>query len=94
MRQIETKKITETVRDLCIQANYELSDEMLALLNKSLKNERSGNGREILRELITNADIAKRSRYPICQDTGLALVFLEVGQDVMITGGNFDGSRQ
>jgi fumarate hydratase subunit alpha len=88
MKQIEAKKITETVRDLCIQANYELSDEMLALLNKSLKNERSGNGREILRELITNADIAKRSRYPICQDTGLALVFLEVGQDVMITGGN------
>ena len=88
MRNIEANKITGTVRDLCIQANYELSDEMLARLNKALKNERSGNGREVLRQLISNADIAKKNRYPICQDTGLALIFLEIGQEVMITGGD------
>jgi fumarate hydratase subunit alpha len=88
MREIEAKKITETVRDLCIQANYELDDEVVHLLNEALKNERSGNGREIIRALISNAEIAKKKRYPICQDTGLALVFIELGQDVMITGGD------
>jgi len=88
MREIEAKKITETVKDLCIQANYELSDDVLSLLNEALKKERSANAREIIRELISNADIAKKVRYPICQDTGLALVFIELGQDVRITGGD------
>jgi fumarate hydratase subunit alpha len=88
MREIEAKKITETVRDLCIQANYELPDEVVYLLNEALKKERSGNAREIIRELISNADIAKKIRYPICQDTGLALVFIELGQDVKIAGGD------
>jgi len=88
MREIEAKKITETVKHLCIQANYELSDDVLYLLNEALKKERSANGREIIRELISNADIAKKIRYPICQDTGLALVFIELGQDVRITGGD------
>jgi fumarate hydratase subunit alpha len=88
MREIEAKKITETVKDLCIQANYELSDDVLYLLNEALKKERSPNAREIIRELISNADIAKKVRYPICQDTGLALVFIELGQDVKIAGGD------
>lgn len=88
MREIEAKKITEIVKHLCIQANYELSDDVLYLLNEALKKERSANGREIIRELISNADIAKKIRYPICQDTGLALVFIELGQDVRITGGD------
>jgi len=88
MREIEAKKIIETVKDLCIQANYELSDDVLYLLNEALKKERSANAREIIRELISNADIAKKVRYPICQDTGLALIFIELGQDVRITGGD------
>jgi len=88
MREIEAKKITETVRDLCIKANYELSDDVLYLLNEALKKERSANAREIIRELISNANIAKKVRYPICQDTGLALVFIELGQDIRITGGD------
>ena len=88
MREIEAQKITKTVRDLCIKANYELSDDVLYLLNEALKKERSANAREIIRELISNADIAKKIRYPICQDTGLALVFIELGQDVRITGGD------
>ena len=88
MREIEAQKITKTVRDLCIKANYELSDDVLYLLNEALKKERSANAREIIRELISNADIAKKVRYPICQDTGLALVFIELGQDVRITGGD------
>jgi len=88
MREIEAKKITDTVKDLCIKANYELSDDVIYLLNEALKKERSANAREIIRELISNADIAKKIRYPICQDTGLALVFIELGQDVRITGGD------
>jgi fumarate hydratase subunit alpha len=88
MREIEAKKISETVKALCIKANYELSDEMLLSLNEALKKERSATGREMIRKLISNADIAKNKRYPICQDTGLALVFIELGQDVRITGGD------
>lgn len=88
MREIEAKKITETIKDLCIQANYELSDEMVCLLNEALKKERSATGKEMIRKLISNAEIAKTKRYPICQDTGLALVFIELGQDVRITGGD------
>lgn len=88
MREIEARKISETVRDLCIKANYELSDDVIRLLNEALKKERSSNARETLRVLISNADIAKKNRYPICQDTGLALVFIDLGQDVRITGGN------
>lgn len=88
MREIEAKKISETVRSLSIQANYELPDEVVHSLNEALKKERSGNAREIIRELISNAEIAKKSRFPICQDTGLALVFIELGQEVMITGGD------
>ncbi len=88
MREIEAKKISETVRNLCIEANYELSDEVVHSLNEALKKERSGNAREIIRELISNAEIAKKNRFPICQDTGLALVFIELGQEVVIAGGN------
>ncbi len=88
MRDIEAKKISDTVRDLAIQANYELSDDLVYALNEALKKEKSPNGREVLRQLIKNADIARKERYPICQDTGLALVFLEIGQDARITGGN------
>jgi fumarate hydratase subunit alpha len=88
MREIEAKKISETVRSLSIQANYELPDEVVHSLNEALKKERSGNAREIIRELISNAEIAKKNRFPICQDTGLALVFIELGQEVMITGGD------
>lgn len=88
MREIEAKKITETVKTLAIAAAYELPDEMVSALLKALKAEKSSGGKEILKQLIDNSYIAKRERYPICQDTGLALVFLEVGQDVHITGGD------
>jgi len=88
MREIEAKKIKETIKELAIKANYELSEDVLSLLNEALKKERSENGREILRQLIKNADIARKERYPICQDTGLAVVFVEVGQDVRIVGGS------
>lgn len=92
MREIDAKKISETVKDLCIKANYELSDDMVHELNEALKNERSQNGREMIRQLIKNADIARKERYPICQDTGLAIVFVELGQEVRIVGGSLPGA--
>lgn len=88
MREIEAKKIKETIKDLAIKVNYELSEDVLYALNEALKKEKSQNGREILRQLIKNADIARKERYPICQDTGLAVVFIELGQDARIVGGN------
>lgn len=86
MREIDAKTITDTVKNLAISANYELSDDMLALLKKALKSERSANGKEILKQLLKNAEIARSERYPICQDTGLAVIFLEMGQDVHVVG--------
>jgi fumarate hydratase subunit alpha len=88
MREIEVKRIKDTVKDLAIKANYELSEDVLYALNEALKKERSQTGREILRQLIQNADIARKERYPICQDTGLAIVFIELGQDARIVGGS------
>jgi len=86
MREIEAKKISNTIKDLCIQANYELSEDVLKALKGALKQERSANGKEVINQLINNAEIAKKERYPICQDTGLAIVFIELGQDVHING--------
>lgn len=88
MREIPSSIISDTVKDLCITANYELSEEMVRSLSASLKKERSKTGREILGQLIKNAEIARKERYPICQDTGLAVVFIGLGQDVHITGGD------
>ncbi len=88
MRDIEAKKISDTVKDLAIAANYELSDDVSSALKKALKNERSKSGKEILGQLIENAQIAEKERYPICQDTGLAIVFIELGQEVHISGGS------
>lgn len=90
MRDIEAKKITETVKDLFIRANHELSEDVLNALNEALSKEKSNTGREILRSLIRNADIAKKENYPICQDTGLAVVFLEIGQDARVIKGNIE----
>ncbi len=87
MRDIDAKKISDTVKDLAIAAAYELNDDVVEALNKALKNEKSNNGRETLRKLIRNAEIARKERYPICQDTGLAVVFVELGQEAHITGG-------
>ena len=90
MREINASEITAAVRDLCIDANYELADDMKKAMKDAAENETSPLGKKILGQLLENLDIAKEDIVPICQDTGMAVVFAEIGQDVHITGGDFE----
>jgi fumarate hydratase subunit alpha len=86
MREVMTKKLTEVVKNLCLEANTSLSEDVQEALNKALAKEESPTGREILREILQNAKFAWRDKMPLCQDTGLVTVFLEVGQQVCLSG--------
>jgi fumarate hydratase subunit alpha len=86
LRQIQAGQIGEIVERLCLKANYDLRADVLQGLREALPNEKSDNGREILRQIIENAGIAKEESLPICQDTGFVTVFLEIGQEVLIVG--------
>jgi len=99
VRQIDCKLITSTVKKLFIEANTVLGADVVEALRNSLPKEESATGKEVLVKIMENADIACRSKMPMCQDTGLAVVFLEIGQDVHIVGGNLreainEGVRQ
>ncbi|MBQ3553632.1 MAG: fumarate hydratase [Clostridia bacterium] len=99
MREIQTEKITETVRELCIRANYFLPEDVFRALQKAEASEEKAVAKDILGDLIQNADIAKEKEIPICQDTGMAVFFVRVGQEVHITGGGLsdainEGVRQ
>ncbi len=84
MRYIEFEKIAETVESLCIAAAYELPEDVLAALEKAAKEESNPGAAKILNQLIENARIAKDEKIPLCQDTGLAVVFVEQGADVAV----------
>ncbi|MBU0501885.1 MAG: fumarate hydratase, partial [Candidatus Margulisbacteria bacterium] len=86
MRQIPAKEITKAIKNLCIQANTELTADVKRALKKALAQETSKTGQEILKQILQNAKIAKAEKLPICQDCGLAFVFLEIGQEVSIVG--------
>lgn len=90
MREVPADAITRTVADLAVKACCRLPTEMKKALEKARKDEPSPVGCEILDQLIENARIAHDENMPICQDTGLAVVFVDLGQDVHITGGNFE----
>ena len=92
MREIEVQKLTDNIRDMCIEAVYELSPDMLDVFQSACASEKSPLGKKILEQLQENLKIAKEDRIPICQDTGMAVVFLEVGQDVHFTGGNVENA--
>jgi fumarate hydratase subunit alpha len=99
LRQIHTKRITAAVRDLFIEANRNLGSDVVHSLRSAMKREKSSIGRQVLSKILQNADIACRDAMPICQDTGLAVLFIETGQDVRIVGGDFrqaveEGVRQ
>ncbi|HDM76116.1 MAG TPA: fumarate hydratase, partial [Deltaproteobacteria bacterium] len=99
MREVAATRITEAVRDLCIKANTQLGKDVLEALKRALKEEESPQGRDILEKLILNAQIAREENIPICQDTGFAVVFVELGQNVHISGGSLveainEGVRQ
>ncbi len=87
MRTILFEDIRRKVKDACIAANYILDDDLLASFRQSLEIEESALGRETLRQLIENARIAKEERIPLCQDTGSAVFFVELGDQVAIAGG-------
>ena len=92
MRKIEASRIAEEVARLCMEANFELEDDVRAALEKALEAEESPAGKEVLRQILENVSIARDERMPMCQDTGLAVIFAEVGQDVEITGGGFEAA--
>jgi len=99
MREIDVKMITEKVRALCMEANTDLEEDVLQAFDRAMEKEESPLGIEILKELKENARIAKEERVPICQDTGFAVIFLELGQEVHLVGGGlreaiFEGVRQ
>ncbi|MFH1826168.1 MAG: fumarate hydratase [bacterium] len=99
MREIVSKRISEVVKKLVIEANTSLSESMVAALNRSLTKEKSPTGRDILRQILNNAKIAWRDKLPLCQDTGIVTVFVEKGHDISIVGGNLrdainEGVRQ
>ena len=90
MREINVETITKTVEELCIDANYNLPADVKKALEDAVEREESPLGREILQDILRNADIAKCDEVPICQDTGLAVVFLELGQGVKLVGGDLN----
>jgi fumarate hydratase subunit alpha len=90
MRKIEVKLMTEKVRDLCMKANTDLGEDVLQAFDRAMVQEESFLGIEILKELKENARIAKEESVPLCQDTGFAVVFVELGQDVHLVGGNLN----
>ncbi len=90
MREIQASQITETVARLAIEANHFLGDDVVAALKNARAIEESPAGREVLDQLLTNVDIAKQGEFPLCQDTGVAVVSVELGQDAHIVGGNLN----
>lgn len=89
MREITACQIKDTIKTLFININYEIGDDVLSSLESAVDREVSPVGKAILGQIIENDIIAKNERVPMCQDTGMAVVFAEVGQDVHITGGSF-----
>ncbi|HMJ79989.1 MAG TPA: fumarate hydratase [Candidatus Dormibacteraeota bacterium] len=92
IRELDVGVITDAVRELCMEANYDLPDDVYEALKTGKETEASPVGRAVFDQLVENADIARRDRVPICQDTGFAVFFVEVGQEVHLTGGTLDGA--
>lgn len=86
MRQINTEEITDTVEKICIDANYNLGEDLITSLRNALDKEESPLGKEVIKQLLENAEIGRNEQVPVCQDTGYAVVFVEIGQNVMIKG--------
>ena len=90
MREIKTDTITDAVRQIVMDAATDLGDDVVAALKAAKKVEKSPVGLDILNQIIDNAKIARDEKAPMCQDTGYAVMFVELGQDVHITGGDFE----
>jgi fumarate hydratase subunit alpha len=98
-REIDAAEITRVVRDLCIEINYKVPEEMVRLVRRARELEESPLGRQVLDLLIRNQELAAEGEYPYCQDTGYTVIFLDLGQDVHVTGADLydavnEGVRQ
>jgi len=99
MREISTQTIIDAVKASAMKANFELGDDVVKAFRDGIEKEVSPVGKNILNQLIENSEIARSERTPMCQDTGLAVIFVEIGQEVSIVGGHFmdaleEGIRQ
>ena len=94
MREIPSHEITSQVAKLCIQANYALPQDILQAVRRARQDEPSPVGQQVLDQLLQNAQIASEGHYPLCQDCGLAVVWLELGQDVHVTGQDVESAIQ
>lgn len=92
MRTINVEKVTETVKEMCIEATHFLSPDMEKALNNSYEKEQSPLGKQIIGQLKENLSIAGEDMIPICQDTGMAIIFIKIGQDVHFEGGNLEAA--
>lgn len=90
IRTVNVNEITENIKEMCIEVNHFLSSDMTAAMKGAEKKEKSVLGRQILGQLQENLHIAAEDMIPICQDTGMAVIFLEIGQDVHFTGGSLE----
>ena len=90
MRNIDSSEITKNIKEMCIEANHFLAPDMERVFKKAKENEESKLGCQILEQLDENLKIAAEDMIPICQDTGMAVVFIEIGQDVHIEGENLE----
>lgn len=90
MREVSTEEITKNIKEMCIEANYTLSDDVKNKIINSAAVEESEIGKKILNQLEENMNIAASDDIPICQDTGMAVIFIKIGQDVHITDGNLE----
>ncbi|MCX5685955.1 MAG: fumarate hydratase, partial [Candidatus Omnitrophica bacterium] len=88
MREISVSKIKEAVSELCLSANFELRKDILKALKAGLKKETNSRAKKILQSIVENAKIARAKRIAICQDTGVAFVHLDIGQEVLLVGGD------
>ena len=86
VRTIQTEEVTKNIKEMCIQANHYLSEDMDRAMKRAAETEESELGKKILNQLQDNLKIADEEMIPICQDTGMAVIFLEVGQDVHFEG--------
>lgn len=90
MKEVLCSQITETVKELCIKANKILPDDLVCRIKNGYENEEKDLPKSVMSDLIHNLDCAKELDIPICQDTGMAVIFAEIGQDVHIVGGDFE----
>lgn len=90
MRTLNVGEITRNIREMCIEANHFLSEDMKCAMRNAAETEESPLGRQILGQLHENMRIAGEDMIPICQDTGMAVVFMEIGQDICFEGGNLE----